>query len=172
MKLQVSQNKDIRNKRNCSIIYKYFTSMKEKKNPVPLTWVNCSSNNSSQRVPGPVIKPVMEFIKSLLSQEPGSPIIKVPIARKKKLLLPLHTKIPVPVCSEVCSSGYSSTEEFNYYSNKSQFGTKKYAEHESMKIILHALKQNKKIKNLTTMQYRKKKKTKKKLILHYSKSQF
>lgn len=52
-------------------------------NPVPLTWINCSSNDSSQRVPGPVIKPVMEFIKSLFSQEPGSPIIKVSMARKK-----------------------------------------------------------------------------------------
>lgn len=66
-----------------SRIYKYLTSVK-KKNPLSLTWVNCSSNDSAQRVPGPVVKPVMEFIESLLSQEPGSPIIKVPIARKKR----------------------------------------------------------------------------------------
>lgn len=87
MKLQVSQDKAIRNKRNwfstIQIFLVLFFGFFLKNISDLLTWVNCSSNDSSQRVPGPVIKPVMEFIKPLLSQEPGSPIIKVPIARNK-----------------------------------------------------------------------------------------
>ena len=84
---------------------------KEKKNPVPLTWVNCSSNDSSQRVPGPVIKPVMEFIKSLLSQEPGGTIIKVPAARQwRTVSASPRTQAFAPVCSESGSSGYTTEE--------------------------------------------------------------
>jgi hypothetical protein len=79
----VSTNETIKNKRNyystqVSFVFVFIL------NPAPLTWVYCSSNDSSQRVPGPVIKPVMKFIKSLLSQKPGSPIIKIPKARMKK----------------------------------------------------------------------------------------
>lgn len=81
------------------------------KTPVPLTWVNCSSNDSAQRVPGPVIKPVMEFIKPLLSQEPGGAIIKVPVARQGRTVsAPPQTQVFAPMCSEFGSSRYTTEE--------------------------------------------------------------
>lgn len=148
MKLYLSQNADIRNKRNCSITYKYLISVNFfKETPVPLTWINCSSNDSSQRIPGPVIKPIMEFIKSLFSQEPGSPIIKVPTARKKlfekkkrkKLFVSpsLQTHITIPIFREPCSSGHT-TEELIMTSIcmiTNQFGTKNYAKSEKHSYI-------------------------------------
>lgn len=54
----------------------------------------------------------MEFIKSLLSQEPGGAIIKVPVARQGRIVsAPPQTQVFTPMCSEFGSSGYT-TEEF------------------------------------------------------------
>lgn len=95
------------------IIYKYLIIIiffKHTHTSVSLTWINCSSNDSAQRVPGPVIKPVMEFIKSLLCQEPGSPIIEVPIEKKKRSCFFLLFQILAPICSEFCFSVYTIEE--------------------------------------------------------------
>lgn len=106
----MSTNETIKNKRNyystqVSFVFVFIL------NPAPLTWVYCSSNDSSQRVPGPVIKPVMKFIKSLLSQKPGSPIIKIPKARMKKkktVSPPLPTQLLVLISSGFRTSGYTT----------------------------------------------------------------
>jgi hypothetical protein len=42
----------------------------------------------------------MEFIKPLLSQKPGSPIIKVPRARKKRTMSPGSLLSNVLLCNE------------------------------------------------------------------------
>lgn len=53
----------------------------------------------------------MEFIKSLLSQEPGGAIIKVPAERQGRTVsAPPHTQVFAPVCSESGSSGYTTEE--------------------------------------------------------------
>ena len=42
-----------------------------------LTWVNGTADDSPQRIPCPVIKPVMELVETLLSQEAGGTVVEV-----------------------------------------------------------------------------------------------
>lgn len=42
------------------------------------TWINCTSNDSTQRIPCPVIKPVMKLVKAFFCQEASCTVIKVP----------------------------------------------------------------------------------------------
>lgn len=42
-----------------------------------ITWIDGSTNDPPQRIPGPVIKPVVEFIKSFFCQEAGGTVVEV-----------------------------------------------------------------------------------------------
>ena len=44
-----------------------------------LTWIDGASDNTSERIPGPVIKPVVEGVEALLRQVLGGSIVEVRI---------------------------------------------------------------------------------------------
>lgn len=44
-----------------------------------LTWVNGSPDDPAQGVPRSVIKPVVEFVEALLSQEAGGAVVEIPV---------------------------------------------------------------------------------------------
>lgn len=47
--------------------------------PQSFTWVNGSPDDPAQGVPRSVIKPVVEFVEALLSQEAGGAVVEIPV---------------------------------------------------------------------------------------------
>lgn len=62
------------------------------------TWINGATYDSSQRIPCPVIKPVVKFVKSFLSQKAGGSVVKISVGGRGVvsengiMTLPLHLK--------------------------------------------------------------------------------
>lgn len=59
------------------------------------TWVNGSPDDPAQGVPSSVIKPVVEFVEALLSQEAGGAVVEIPV----KVTRCDRTVGAAPVCS-------------------------------------------------------------------------
>lgn len=57
-----------------------------------LTWIDGAPNDTPQGVPGPVIKPVVEAIEALFSEESRRPVVKVRIKLVDDALESQHRK--------------------------------------------------------------------------------
>lgn len=70
-----------------------WTCSKEYSVSFAVTWVDGPPNNSSQRIPGAVIKPIVKFVEALLSQEAGCAVVEIPEiddANKQQMLFPIQ----------------------------------------------------------------------------------
>ena len=54
--------------------YKKFSRCSKRDNE---TWIDGSPDDTSQWVPGPVIKPVVEAVEALLCEKPRCPVVEV-----------------------------------------------------------------------------------------------
>ncbi len=51
------------------------------------TRIDGASDNPPKWIPSPIIKPIMEFVKTLFCQEPSGPVIEIPANKKQETLL-------------------------------------------------------------------------------------
>ena len=51
--------------------------------PLTPTWINGATNDPPKRIPCPVIKPVVELVKSFFCQEAGRTVVEVPEGEMK-----------------------------------------------------------------------------------------
>lgn len=47
------------------------------------TWINGATDDPPQRIPCPVVKPVVKLIKSFLCQEAGGTVVEVPAGERR-----------------------------------------------------------------------------------------